>query len=294
MVDYHNPVLLAETIKALDVVVGQWYLDCTLGDGGLSLEILRLGGKIVGLDVDPEAIGRARKRLQDLGYNEQSDFVLVRSNFRDIDNLIAQTEAQKFKGVIFDLGVSSLQLNSPQKGFSFEKTGPLDMRMDPDLEVRAIDLLHALSRKELDELFTKFGEEKLAGPIASVVVSSRSLIRTTEDLANLIAGVYRKYNTRGKIHPATRVFQALRIAVNDELGSLQEALEKVLGVTDKNGNIVVISFHSLEDRIIKLNFRKWQESGLGQIVTKKPITPSVEEIMKNPRARSAKMRVFKT
>src|SRR3989344_4181027 len=156
MEGYHSTVLLQETLKALDVKLGNWYLDCTLGDGGLTLEILSQGGFVVALDVDPEALERAKRRFDEAGVDE-SHYKLIRGNFRDIDNLIKQTETnQKFKGVIFDLGVSSLQLENPERGFSFSKDGPLDMRMDPELGVPAIDLINALSRKELNELFVKY------------------------------------------------------------------------------------------------------------------------------------------
>lgn len=288
---YHETVLLQETLKALDVKPGNWYLDSTLGDGGLSLGILKLGGFVVGLDVDPEALERAKERVRDAVYSEK-DFVLIRGNFRDIDNLQTET-GLKFKGVIFDLGVSSLQLESPERGFSFKYEGPLDMRMDPELGVRAIDLLNALSRKELHELFTNYGGEKLAGPLADALVLSRQVIKSTKDLADLVEKVYRRFGVKSrKIHPATRVFQALRIVVNNELGNLQEALPKALEVTEKNGNIIVISFHSLEDRIVKDVFKNWQSMGLG-VALKKPIVPGQKEIEENPRSRSAKLRVFK-
>lgn len=292
MAGYHKPVLLREVIKALDVKRGKWYLDCTLGDGGHSLEILKLGGNVLGIDVDPQALDRAKERFREFGVF--GEFRLIRGNFRDIKNLILQTELKnlEFAGAIFDLGVSSLQLMSPTRGFSFSKEGPLDMRMDPDLQVRALDLVNVLSRKELYELFKNLGEEKYSWDLAAALVSARQIapLTTTSKLAEVVEKVVRRRT--GRIHPATRVFQALRIAVNDELNALKEGLSQVKDLIEKNGAIVVISFHSLEDRIVKLSFRDWAESGWGEQLTKKPIVPTKDETLANIRSRSAKMRVF--
>lgn len=301
MEGYHRSVLLREAIEALEVKRGKWYLDCTLGDGGHSIEIIARGGKVVGIDVDPEALQRTRGRLGWLGL--LGNIALIQGNFRDLNNLILQTELrEKFAGAIFDLGVSSLQLMSPGRGFSFAKEGPLDMRMDPSLQVRAVDLLNALTRKELYELFRNLGEEKYSWRLADAVVSAREIgyrvqgvgFSNTKDLADLVENVYRRAGIRSwKVHPATRVFQALRIAVNDELDALQEGLCQVIDLIEENGRIVVISFHSLEDRIVKNTFKKWEAEGIGEILTKKPIVPRKDEIRENPRSRSAKMRVFK-
>ncbi len=306
MESYHSSVLLKESVDALGVRKDKWYLDCTLGDGGHTIEILKQGGKVIGIDVDPEAIERAKGRLEKLGLSGKA--VLVQGNFRDIDNLLfSQTELkdQKFSeaksnlaGAVFDLGVSSLQLETPRRGFSFAKSGPLDMRMDPGLQIQALDLVNNLSRKELYELFYKLGEEKYSWQLANALVRAREVgkgkgIRTTEELADIVVRAVRGIGReREKIHPATRVFQALRMAVNSELDALEEGLEQVKGLI-KNGRIVVISFHSLEDRIVKNTFREWKLAGLGEILTKKPIVPGEVEIKENSRSRSAKMRVFK-
>lgn len=316
MEEYHEPVLLREVIEALDVKKGGWYLDCTLGDGGHSLEILRLGGNVLGIDVDPEALKRAKERLGNFGFLGR--FRGVQGNFRDIKdlmssqfgidftaqtsepcllpsakrkNLIQQTET-KFAGVLFDLGVSSLQLENPERGFSFGKEGPLDMRMDPNLEVKALDLVNGLNKGELYELFNKLGQEKYYRAISDALVRARQVrpIRSTTELAKVVERVVGR---KERIHPATRIFQALRIAVNDELNALREVLPQALEKTLENGHILVISFHSLEDRIVKDTFRKWQDQKLGWVVTKKPITPSLGEINRNPRSRSAKLRIFK-
>ena len=299
-VDYHKPVLLKEVIEGLDIKPGNWYIDATLGDGGHSLAILSLGGRVLGIDVDPKEIERARKRLQGAGYRQQ-DFKTVLGNFRELDKLIPastsvergeQTET-KYSGALFDFGVSSLQLDTPERGFSF-KDGPLDMRLDPNLSVKALDLVKGLNRGELYELFSKLGEEKLARAVADAIISSRGLINTTKDLAELVASVYRRFGIKNQsVHPATRIFQALRIAVNDELNVIKEGLPQALNKVQKNGYIVVTSFHSLEDRIIKNLFKGWEDQGLGQILTKKPIVPKDEEVEMNPRSRSAKLRIFK-
>lgn len=301
MEGYHRSVLFKEVIEALKVEKGSWYLDCTLGDGGYSLEILKLGGNVVGIDVDPQALKRAEKRFRDSKI-EENRFRLIQGNFRDINNLISQadTERSKFAGAVFDLGVSSLQLMSPERGFSFNKEGPLDMRMDPSLGIQALDLVNNLSRKELYEIFEKYGEEKYSWALAGALVLAREMtgnglqrigISSTTELAKVIeraAGGRKK----GQIHPATKVFQALRIVVNDELGALEEGLDCVKDLIEKNGNIIIISFHSLEDRIVKFSFRNWEEKGFGKIVTEKPLVPTEEEIENNARSRSAKMRVF--
>lgn len=288
MAGYHKSVLLGEVLEALKVEKGKWYLDCTLGDGGYSLEILKLGGKVAGIDVDSEATERASRRLRGFGV-----FRLIQGNFRDIKSLVLQTELKdlEFAGAIFDLGVSSLQLESPARGFSFLKEGPLDMRMDPALNIRALDLINILSRKELYELFKTLGEEKYSKRLADALVSARQvrqLITTTQ----LAEEVEKAVGRKEKIHPATRVFQALRIAVNDELHALREGLSQVIDLI-KDGHILVISFHSLEDRIVKLAFREWESQSLGEVVNKKPIAPSDQERTENPRSRSAKLRVFK-
>ncbi len=289
MKGYHESVLLREVVDALNVR-DAWYLDCTLGDGGHSREIERLGGRVVGIDVDPQALKRAGERLESA--------VLIQGNFRDIDNLMnrqADTAKIIFAGAIFDLGVSSLQLETPERGFSFGKEGPLDMRMDPTLGVTALDLLNVLTGKELYELFTNMGEEKYSKRLADALVRAGKMSTTTElaKFAERVVGKGLPAGRQGKIHPATRIFQALRIAVNDELGALKEGLEKIKEKIQKNGRIVVISFHSLEDRIVKNTFKEWELAGFGEILTKKPIVPGDQETARNPRARSAKMRVFR-
>jgi len=300
MEGYHKSIFLKDAIDALNVR-DAWYLDCTLGDGGHSREIIKRGGRVIGIDVDPQAHQRVQKRFEDEGI-EKSSFKLITGNFRDLNNLISlQTDfGEKFAdaklnlaGAIFDLGVSSLQLETPQRGFSFGKLGPLDMRMDPSLQVRALDLVNRLPRKELYELFRDLGEEKYSKRLADALVGARQVkpITTTLELARIVEGVVG--GRRERIHPATRIFQALRIVVNDELGALKEGLNQVKDLIETDGRIVVISFHSLEDRIVKNTFKQWKLMGIGEILTKKPIVPADAEVAANPRSRSAKMRIFK-
>ncbi len=262
---YHKSVLLKEVLQALNVQKGKWYLDATLGDGGHSLAILQAGGNVVGIDVDPEALERVRKRFEKEKINKEK-YILIQGNFREIKQLLGD---KKFSGIIFDLGVSSLQFDEVKRGFSFMKDAPLDMRMDPSLKVTAADLINGLNKGELIKLFLTLGEERQAKKVTELIISNRP-ISTTMQLAKIIY-----------VHPA-KVFQALRIAVNDELNSLKEALPQALELLDLGGMIIVISFHSLEDRIVKHFFK-----------SKNLITPSDEEIKLNPRSRSAKMRVFK-
>ena len=285
MEGYHKSVLLGEVLQNIGDLDDGWFLDCTLGDGGHSLEVLRRGGRIVGLDVDPQALERTRHRFESEGISKDR-YKLVQGNFRDLKNLVSN----KFKAILFDLGVSSWQLESPERGFSFSKNGPLDMRMDPTLGVTALDLIKASKKGELYELFVRLGEEKHSKRLSDIVVSSSGVINTTTDLAKLVE---RAVGRGGKIHPATRIFQALRMAVNDELNALTEGLDGAVEALERGGKVLVISFHSLEDRVVKNTFKKWVKEGKGRILTKKPITPSKEEIDENSRSRSAKLRVFK-
>ncbi len=288
MNNYHTPVLLQEVLDLLDVNEGKLYIDATLGGGGHALGILEKGGRVLGIDVDQEALDYVRRSLQE-GENKVENITLVRGNFRDIDAIAKNVGFTNVDGILFDLGVSSHQLDTPERGFSFQE-GPLDMRMSKDLVVTAKDLVNGLTKNELRELFERFGEERFAKKIAQVIVEQRKKhpIETTKELADIIkrAVPYQQ----GRIHPATRVFQALRIVVNDELANIRTSLPKALCLLRRGGRIVVISFHSLEDKIIKRQFDEWEQRGLVKIITKKPIVPSREEKLKNRRSRSAKLR----
>lgn len=289
--DYHIPVLLLSAIQGLNIVPGKKYLDATLGGGGHSLEIVKQGGQVLGIDRDPEAIEFARKKIQACPDTSPPKFVL--GNFANIAEIARANDFAEVDGILFDLGVSSHQLEAVHRGFSFNQPGPLDMRMGPDLSVTAADLITVLNEGELFELFAKLGEEKFARRYAKAICSARGTkkIETCDELAKIIL---REAPPRGKhdrTHPATRVFQALRIAVNDELNSIRLALPKAADILNPNGRLVVISFHSLEDGIVKRFFQEKEKEGVFKILTKKPITPSQEEVLANFRARSGKLRV---
>lgn len=290
MSNYHKSVLLKEVINYLKIEPGQKYIDATLGGGGHAFEIASKGGIVLGIDADQDAIDYVSERIK----HEKSgisSITLIKSNFRYIDEIASNNNFNQVSGIIFDLGVSGHQLDTAERGFSFAFDGKLDMRMDQSLQVTAADLLKVLTKGELYELFTKFGEERYAYRIAKNIVESRRVkpIETTSELLGLV----RMSTGRIEINStAARIFQALRIAVNDELFSIEEALVKSLNVLSKNGRIIVISFHSLEDRIVKQVFREWSNRKIGSVLTNKPVLPDKEEIIANTRSRSAKMRVF--
>lgn len=296
--EYHVPALLKETIDLLEIKPEGRYIDATLGGGGHSKEILRRGGELLVIDRDPEAI----KNMEDFlkACPSSNSFggksrppKLAQANFSEIDKVALENGFTEVDGILFDLGVSSHQLETPARGFSFNTEGPLDMRMDPGLSVTAKDLVNGLNEGELFELFSKLGEERFAKRYSRAIVKARQEkpIETCNELAEIIL---RNSPPRGKFdrtHPATRVFQALRIAVNDELNSVREVLPKALDLLKKGGRLGVISFHSLEDGIVKRFFLENEEKGLLKLLNKKPVTPAEEEVRSNPRARSAKLRV---
>jgi 16S rRNA (cytosine1402-N4)-methyltransferase len=294
MSDYHTSVLLHETLDWLHVEAGKTYIDATLGGGGHTAAILERGGMILGIDHDLEALEFVRNKFKGqkskIKIGEQ--LVLAKGNFKDIDSIARDNGFKKLSGIVFDLGVSSHQFDQAERGFSFQREGPLDMRMDLDQKVMAADLIHILTKGELYELFTKLGEEWLARPIITSIIRARQIkkIETTTELADIINKAV-PHRQKG-INPATKVFQALRIAVNDELNNLIEALPKARDLLGDRGRLAVITFHSLEDRIVKHQFRQWAEDGFGEVLTKKPVIPTEGEIEHNKRSRSAKLRVF--
>lgn len=287
---YHISVLLSEAIAALQVVHGKKYIDGTLGGGGHTKLVLEQGGIVLGIDQDDDALQYVANNYKEAIGN--GALTPVKGNFRDIDEIAKNYGFTDVSGILLDIGVSSHHLDDPTRGFSFQKDAPLDMRMDKDLQIKAGDLINVLSKGELYELFTKLGEEIFARSIVNNIINARKIkrIESTTELAEIIRRSV-PFSKKG-IHPATKVFQALRIAVNDELHSLEEALPKAISLLGTGGRLALISFHSLEDRIIKQSFQTFEEQGIGRIITKKPITPTEEEIMKNSRARSAKLRVF--
>ncbi|MBI2033138.1 MAG: 16S rRNA (cytosine(1402)-N(4))-methyltransferase RsmH [Candidatus Levybacteria bacterium] len=293
MSKYHIPVLLQETLTALQITEGKKYIDATVGGGGHASEILRLGGKVLGLDEDQDAIEYVKEKFKvQIG----KELVLVRGNFRDIGRIARESGFENVAGILLDLGVSSYQIDTPQRGFSFMHEGPLDMRMHKETAVMAKDLVNGLTEGELTELFQKLGEEPKARRIAKIIVEDRKIhpITTTRELVSSIAKAYKvRADSTGTIaHIASRIFQALRIAVNDELHALEEALPQGIALLGSGGRMAVITFHSLEDRIVKKSFLRFENNGVGTILTKKPILPSDYEERENRRARSAKLRVF--
>ena len=286
---YHKSVLLQEAVTALEVAKDKKYIDATLGAGGHTKEILERGGIVLGIDQDEDALQFVRDNFRT--QIEAKTLEVARGNFAEIEEIARERGFTSVSGILFDVGVSSHQLDTNERGFSFLSDAALDMRMDRRLGVTAADLLKVLTKKQLYELFTEYGEENNAWRIAEAIDKQRRVvsIETTKQLADLVARISPK---KGKIHPATKVFQALRIAVNDELGSLTKGLQKGAQLLSANGKLVVISFHSLEDRIVKKTFLQLEKEKRGTILTEKPIVPTDAEIEDNARARSAKMRVF--
>ena len=286
----HVPVLLKEAIEFLDIKPGGMYIDATVGLGGHSFEIAkRLGvpGHLIGLDKDPAALDEARARLTSSGREGWPQVSLLHSSFAEIGTGFEPASAD---GILADLGVSSLQLDEPARGFSFQAEGPLDMRMNPQVGPTAEQVVNHLDERELADLIYEFGEERRSRRIARAIVRSRP-IRTTTQLAEIVSAAARPMNQeRRRIHPATRTFQALRIFVNHELDDLRELLSAAPQVLKEGGRIVVISFHSLEDRIVKDAFREGVKQRRYKLLTRKPVTSGEEEISRNPRSRSAKMR----
>jgi 16S rRNA (cytosine1402-N4)-methyltransferase len=297
----HVPVLYQEALCGLNVVPGGRYIDGTTGAGGHAEGILKASapdGRLLALDTDPRALEISRGRLASF----KNRVTFVHSSFVHIRE---QADAVCFgsaDGVLLDLGVSSMQLANPEQGFSFQVPGPLDMRLDPRTSQTAADLVNTLPERALADLIYRYGEETASRSIARAIVAARPLNTTTE-LAHVVVGAVRR---RGKVHPATRTFQALRIAVNDELNALERGLAAAVSVLKTGGRLAVISFHSLEDRIVKTLFAREAKDcicppetmvcvcghrAVLDVVTKRPVRPSSREIDNNPRSRSAKLRI---
>jgi 16S rRNA (cytosine1402-N4)-methyltransferase len=302
----HVPVLLKEAIDFLAVRRGGTYIDCTVGLGGHSYEIAkRLGapGRLIGFDKDLEALERARERLHGVvggswlaarkSPGPPADWPKVElqhRSFRDLAHHLGPTTDDQVDGILADLGVSSLQFSDPARGFSFQAEGPLDMRMNPQSELTAAQVVNQIDERELADLIYEFGEERRSRRIARAIVRSRP-VRSTSQLAEIVAAAARPMNqAERRIHPATRTFQALRIFVNRELDDLRELLERAPQLLRPGGRLVIISFHSLEDRMVKDAMREGAKRGQYQVLVKKPVVASAEEIASNPRARSAKLR----
>jgi len=286
----HVPVLSKEAIDFLAVQGGGTYIDATVGLGGHSYEIARrLGapGHLIGVDKDPAALDVATGVLAGQGEGDWPTVTLMHGSFTD---LAKHQQPATIDGILADLGVSSLQLGDPARGFSFQAEGPLDMRMNPQAELTAEQVVNHIDERELADVIYEFGEERRSRRIARAIVRSRP-IRTTAHLAAVISAAARPMNSaERRIHPATRTFQALRILVNHELDDLRGLLSAAPQCLKPGGRLVVISFHSLEDRIVKDAMREGAKQGRYRLLTRKPVTPSEEEVDRNPRSRSAKLR----
>lgn len=301
---HHLPVLLEEVLEGLRPFTGGRYVDCTVGGGGHSRAILEASepaGRLLGLDQDPAALEAAGKALAPFG----SRVTLKKANFRRLLEAAREAGFDQADGVLFDIGVSSPQLDEGERGFSFHQDAPLDMRMDPEGPVTARDLVNGLEAAELTRLLRDYGEERWARRIADFIVRNRPL-ETTGQLVEVIKAAIPAAARRTGPHPARRTFQALRIAVNDELGALEEGLGQALDLVRPGGRVAVITFHSLEDRIVKQAMQAWARGcscppdlpvcvcgrkPRARLVSRKPLTAGEEELSRNPRSRSAKLRL---
>ena len=298
----HQPVLLRETVDYLAVRPGGVFIDCTVGEGGHASAILQgsmPGGRLLGIDRDPQALERAQRRLQ----SYQGSFTLTKGNYARVEELADTLGFPPPDGILLDLGLSSLQLESPGRGFSLQRDDPLDMRYDPEASLTAADIVNSYSLKELHKVIARYGEERSAWSIARAITQNRPLA-TTLDLANLVSKVWG--GRRGRIHPATRTFQALRIAVNSELDNLEAGLQQAIRLLKPGGVLVTISYHSLEDRIVKETIAREAKACICpprvpictcghiaslRLISKRVVTPSLEEVKGNPHSRSSRMRI---
>lgn len=301
---HHLPVLLAETLRGLAVQEGRLYIDGTLGGGGHSKEILASGGIVYGIDRDAEALAAASERL-----SVYSGLHVLRGNFHDMKTLMQHEGIDAVQGVLLDLGVSSYQLDTQTRGFSYHMEAPLDMRMDQKQSFTAGELVNTWSAEKIAEILSRYGDEKWAVRIAAMILEHRSQkpLATTGDLVRAVdAAIPRKIRDKDKGHSAQKTFQAIRIAVNDEIAPLENALYDALSLLAPQGRLCVITFHSIEDRIVKQTFRKMEnpctcdpsfpvcicnQKPLVRLPSRSAIKPSPEEIAANPRARSAKLRI---
>ena len=291
MIFKHIPVLLNEVLDLVCIKRGGTYIDCTVGEGGHSeaiLEVIHPKGFLVGIDCDESVLETTEDRLKKFA----GSFKLVHDNFLNIIDICNRLNIKAVDGIILDVGISSYQIDNPERGFSFNKDGPLDMRMDRSSNLTAQSLISNSSYDELTKIFFEYGEERYSRKIASRIIAERNKrpIQTTFELVSTIkkAIPFRRY----RIHPATRVFQALRIAANNELVNLSKTITDGFSLLKKEGRMAVISFHSLEDRIAKNKFKEFKIEEQARIITKKPLTATKEELNRNIRSRSAKLRVI--
>ena len=290
---FHTSVLLNESIDCLEIKKDGFYVDGTLGEGGHSKKIfnkLDSRGLLVSLDFDPDAIDFVENQYK---VSQHPNWQLLCTNFSDIDD-VCKAFNRKLDGLLLDLGFSSRQLETSGRGLSYNRgEEPLDMRLDMSQKVKAKDLMNALSEKQIRSLLLEFGEERYAKSIAQAIAENRERIQTVQDLVEVISKVVPAKHKESRWSAIRRVFQAFRIAVNSELDNLNEVLDKIPRCMNNGGVVAIITFHSLEDRIVKQRFLDWKKQQLGDVVTKKAITPSEKELEDNFRAHSAKLRCFK-
>lgn len=303
----HKPVMLEECIASLNIDKDGIYIDGTLGGAGHATEIIRRldKGTLIGIDQDADAIEASGARLSQIRKN--AGLILVRGNFRHMADLVRQCGFDKVDGILLDIGVSSHQLDEAERGFSYQNDAPLDMRMDRDQELNAATIVNTYDEEKIRKIIREYGEEKWAARIASFIAAARakSMIETTGQLAEIVKAAIPAKARRDGPHPAKRTFQALRIAVNDELGALKDAVDSAVPLLKPGGRLTIITFHSLEDRIVKTEFQKREKpcdcppsfpvcvcgrKPELRILTRKPVLPSAREVEQNPRARSAKLR----
>ncbi|MFH1479072.1 MAG: 16S rRNA (cytosine(1402)-N(4))-methyltransferase RsmH [Candidatus Omnitrophota bacterium] len=288
----HKSVLLEECIDFLRLSPGKVIVDATIGGAGHAEEILKRilpGGRLIGLDKDLESLELAKNKLT--SFKESVE--LIHTDFKNLKSVLEDLKTGGVDGILFDLGISSIQMETKERGFSIKNNGPLDMRMDRTQRLTAKDIINDFSESELSNLIKDFGEERFHNRIARAIVSARRAkeVETTFELVDIILKAIPYKNRSSRIHPATRTFQAIRIRVNDELSAIERALKDALLALKKGGRICVVSFHSLEDRIAKITFREFASKGVIRSLTKKPVIPQEDEISKNPRSRSAKLRI---
>jgi len=304
----HIPVLLKEVLKYFNPQPGENFIDCTVGLAGHALPLLEKNkpdGKVLGIEIDKKVLEQLRRSLQlakddseQVQESLRKRLILVQGNFTDLNKIAKENSFYPINGILFDLGISSWQIEKSGRGFSFQKDEPLDMRFGNRIpkspqSLTAEEITNQWPEEELVKIFQEYGQERYARRIARRICQTRQIqpVKTTNQLVKIIQQALPNKYQYGRIHFATRTFQALRIAVNDELNNLKKALPQALEILEKNGQLAIISFHSLEDRIVKIFFRETAQEGNLKILTKKPIEPEQEEINLNPRSRSAKLRV---
>lgn len=290
MVRLHLPVMKEDVIRFLDPKPNENFIDCTVGEGGHALALLersKPSGKVLGIDADPIILERLKRKVEAADYEKR--LILVCDNFANLSEIVEKYSFKRVSGVLFDLGLSSWHIEESGRGFSFLRNEPLDMRYNPENPLKAEAIVNFWSLREIWRILRVYGQERFARRIAEEIVRSRPL-KTTVDLVMAVERATPSWYHRGRIHFATKTFQALRIAVNNELENFEKALPQALNIMNKGGRLVVISFHSLEDRIVKNFLREKAKEGLVKILTKKPVRPTMKEVAENPRARSARLR----